>query len=342
MPPAVPQAKGGLTHYPAPPAEGAPPADPETVERILSDWFERPVVLLGSGRAGLSLYLRALGLGRYRDRIAVPPYLSACVTDVLNRHAFPVHGTGGEATLLYHQYGLPQVFRPEGPVLEDICHRFFETAATGARDWIGEAAVFSLPKFLGIAGMGGGLVVKNDRLARQIRTYRDEAEAELPGMRDWMRTVVSATYRDPSASPLAPLLEPAYALLTRYPRPDGADLAGFPEGPSGLAGIGERRSRVAGRLLSALPDGAMPGPVRAALEGGIPFAFPFFGSGDTDWLRDRDTALAEAGIHAGVYNVDVRMDMGRPDYRPCILVPCHQDVDEAGLDAIVGILGRQG
>lgn len=342
VPPAgseAPARSGVLTHYPAPPPETAAAADVGTVERTLADWFGRPVVLLGSGRAGIHLFMTAMGLGRYRDQVAVPPYLSTCVMDTLARHAFPVR-PGGEAglTLLYHQYGLPQRKRPDGPILEDICHRFFADARTGARDWTGEAAVFSLPKFFGIAGMGGGLVVPDAKTADRIRALRDAAEDELPGVRAWMRTVISATYRGPGASALAPLLESAYALLIRYPRPDGADLAGFPADRDGIAAIGEKRSRVVKRLAEILGPGTAPVGVTTALEGGLPFAFPFFGGGDPEWLANRSMALAEAGIHAGVYNLDVRMDMGRPQYRPCVLLPCHQNVGDGHIEAMARIL----
>lgn len=345
---ASPAEGGVLTHYPDPPPETAAAVGITTAESLLSDWFDRPVVLLGSGRAGIHLFMKVMGLSRYRDQVLVPPYLSTCVTDTLVRHAFPVpqstkstksaKSANPGLILLYHQYGLPQRKRLAGTVLEDICHRFFAGAGTGARDWMGEAAVFSLPKFFGIAGMGGGIAVQDRETARRIRELRDGAEEELPGIREWMRTVIAATYRNPAASPLAPLLESAYALLVRYPRPDEADLAGFPADRNGIAAIGKKRSMVVSRLIEALGRSAAPDEIIDGLGSGVPFAFPYFGTGDRAWLEARNSALSAAGIHAGVYNVDVRMTMENPEYRPCILLPCHQDVGERQIETMARIL----
>jgi hypothetical protein len=329
-----------LGHYPDPPAPDAPPVDPWACEALLADWFGCPVVLLGSGRAGLHLYLRAKGCNRYRDRVRVPPYMSLCVLDTLARGAAPSEdGDGHAVSLLYHQYGLSQSARPPAPVIEDICHQFFAEPGTGKRPWAGEAAVFSLPKFFSLAGMGGGIVTGDEDLAARIRALRDAAEAELPGARDWMRQVIGATYRDPAASPVAPLLEAAYALLTRYPRPDGADLAGFPATANTIAAVGAKRRRVVKRLIGALGPGAAPPDILGGLIHRLPFAFPYFGCGERERLEALDKDLAAAGIDAGVYNLDLARDMNGPRYRPCILLPCHQDVSDGQIETMARILG---
>ena len=41
---------------------------------------------------------------------------------------------------------------------------------------------------------------------------------------------------------------------------------------------------------------------------------------------------------AGIYHVDVSRDMADPDYRRCILLPCHQDVTDDHLDTMERIL----
>ena len=328
-----------LGHYPDPPAPEAPALDPDVCEYLLADWFGCPVVLLGSGRAGLHLYLRARGFDRYRDRVRVPPYMSLCVLDTLARSAAPSEDADGHSvTLLYHQYGLTQSARPPAPVIEDICHQFFTEPGSGKRSWAGEAAVFSLPKFFSLAGMAGGIVTEDEDLAARIRDLRDTAEAELPGARDWMRQVIAATYRDPAASPVAPLLEPAYALLIRYPRPDGAELAGFPATAKTIAAVGAKRRRVVKRLIRALGPGAAPPDILDGLINRLPFAFPYFGSGDRERLEALDSDLGAAGIRAGVYNLDQARDMNGPRYRPCILLPCHQDVSDGQIETMARIL----
>jgi hypothetical protein len=336
-------AAGPLTHYPEAPLETAVAVDTTQAEHLLSQWFEGSVVLLGSGRAGLCLVMKALQFSRYRSRIQVPCFLSTCILDALGRYAFPVNGSeAGDLRLLYHQYGLTQKLAKKSPipVLEDICHQFFASPNSGARRWAGEAAVFSLPKFFGIAGMGGGIVVLDAALADDIRALRDEAEQELPGARRWMREIISATYRNPSKSSLEPLLESAYALLLRYPRADAKDFAGFCESLDEIRHIGQKRSHIVEHLIDISGPKAVPSDILEIIRKTPPFAFPYFGLNGRDELEALDSALNEAGIHAGVYNIDIARDMEAPIYKPCLLLPCHQDVSENQLATMGRILGQ--
>lgn len=67
-----------------------------------------------------------------------------------------------------------------------------------------------------------------------------------------------------------------------------------------------------------------------------PFAFPYFGED----LEAKVRALCEAGISVNVYRVDINRDMMNPDYRRCILLPCHQDLNDGHLDIIERVLRR--
>src|SRR6266567_4107946 len=114
-------------------------------ESVLSDWFGADVILTSSGRAAIHMYLQALGLNRYRSRIVLPRLISVCVVDAVIRSGFPVDaacGIVGDASILYHQFGIPQCACPSGIVIEDICHALFASPSTGIRDWKGEVAVF--------------------------------------------------------------------------------------------------------------------------------------------------------------------------------------------------------
>lgn len=149
------------------------------VEGLLERWFDRPVVLTSSGRSALLLCLQELGLQRYVHRVAMPPLTGLCVYDAVCRAAFPVdpatdHGPV-DVTVLIHQYGFQLKDRPSGPVIDDICHAFFAGPATGARDWVGDMAVFSLPKFFRTYGMVGGIIVADSKLADALRQRRNAA-----------------------------------------------------------------------------------------------------------------------------------------------------------------------
>lgn len=267
-----------LNHFPH--WAGGPPVEPDVVERALEEWFGRHVILTSSGRAGIRLWMQAKGLHRHDNKMRVPPYMSSCVLDTIGLHAFPVQEPA-EVTLWYHQYGLEQcaesrVVVGRRAVLEDIAHGFFIRPT--------HDAVFSLPKFFGIADEAGGIVTEDDETARRIREMRDVGTPPVPAYR-------------PS-------------------------LAGFPV---------DRIDEVQGlRVIVCRKMNVMVG----SNISGEPFAFPYFG----DDLGAKNRALSEAGIDAGVYHVDINRDMTSPDYRRCILLPCHQNVTDEHLATMERIL----
>lgn len=329
-------------HQPAPQSDATRSTlDIADYEQLLSDWFGAEVVLLSSGRAGIALYFQALGLDRYRSSVELPRFISPCVMDTVVEYAYPTErGDGDAVTILYHQYGYPQVTRPQGRILEDICHRFYERPSSGRRRWVGQASVFSLPKFFGTAGMAGGIVTADAALANTMRELRRRCPAAPRETRQWMRAICQKVRSDPDVKDVRPYLRAAYALLWEYVQPDLDDLAGFPTTGEGIRAIGESRAERIDRLIEGLGANASPADFIDGARSWLPFAFAYFGSSDPGRLAKADQALREAGIRAGIYRVDVARNATAPDYRPCLLLPCHQDVPEARLDDMVRIVRR--
>jgi hypothetical protein len=312
-----------IGHSP-PPVGVLDPVDVARLEDVLSDWFGRHVVLLSSGRAGLQVLLATKGLGRYRDALRVPAYLSRCVINAVTHNALPVLEGKASGTLLYHQYGFEQTYVPaSGVVIEDLAHAFFARPDSGERRWVSDAAIFSLPKFFGTAGLGGGVIVEDAALAAEIRARVGAATRPEGDVRTWMRSVVAAA-RDclPGvACPEADWLDAVYELLYAFLAPEPSDLAGMPVTRAGIAAVGAERAERVAALRSALPRAGW----EAMGEPPVPYALPFFG--EREVLERTDAALEAEAIHAGVYHLDVRRDMSRPDFRPCVLLPCHQAVE---------------
>ncbi|MGH9762327.1 MAG: hypothetical protein ACREAC_16005, partial [Blastocatellia bacterium] len=161
--------------------------DPSACENLLAEWFGRPVILLASGRSGLHLFLRALGFNRYRHKLQVPLYLTRCVLNAVTASAFPVQAPGpADAVLFHHQYGASQRCSPKSAiVVEDIAHAFFAASDSGSRAWCGDAAIFTLPKFFGIAGLGGGLIIDRCETEERIRETVWNSPSDPPGIRAW-------------------------------------------------------------------------------------------------------------------------------------------------------------
>ena len=310
-------------------------------ESVLSDWFEAPVILTSSGRAAMRLYFFTKGLSRYRHRVALPRLISGCVMDVVIRHAFPVDPAAAnaadcDAAIVYHQYGLPQLSRPAGParlICEDICHAFFASAATGARTWRGEVAVFSLPKAFRTSAMCGGLVVPDRELAARLRDLRDAS----PRPRDTDRRREGEDFRR-AVRQGGPDLEMIYLQRLLNPHILDSELGGVPNSLEDIRTIGRRRRRTLQRLVARLPKSLWPEGWSDWLVDAMPFACPVFGPPEA--LAADDAALRGIGVKAGLYQIDIARNADAPVYRPSLLIPCHHDIPDDLTDEIGDILSR--
>lgn len=300
-------------------------------EKLLSDWFGAEVILTSSGRAAILLYLEALGFNRYLNRVAVPRLISFCVLDAIIRRGFPIDVEGdpaADATILYHQYGLPQTQSVSGLVIEDICHSFFSNATSGAREWRGEVGIFSLPKFFRLNGMSGGLVMVNGSRARQIRQMRDGAARD--GSMENYQQLKALRSGDRSA------VERLYLSRLLNPQIFDHETGGMPVSLGEIRGIGEKRQTILERLLGAIGDDSLPVGWSGLFRESLPFALPVFGN--IAWLQQLNGTLAEIGITAGIYKIDVARTMAKPEYRTGVLLPCHHEIPVSTLNNMTDIL----
>jgi hypothetical protein len=335
-----------LTHYPrlAHNHVEARPCDPALCEKVLSDWFGHPVILLSSGRAGINIALKALGMHRYRSRLRVPPFLSTCVLNAITPFAFPVDiGQNGDGMLWYHQYGFPQRNAPLHPnVIEDCAHSFFSTAITGERDWASDVAIFSLPKFFDIEGMAGGIIVRNPELEEELRSIVAEAPDDIPEVRMWMRRIISSAFNVEGSAVEKLFVGSAYELLPQFIRADPHDLAGFPASTGEIRAIGHKRRERMEFVVDFFGQKAFPESLLWNYGQIMPFAIPCFSISDEKMREKADHLLKDIGIHAGIYRVDVRRDCRNAEYRPCILLPCHQNIPLNRLEEACTIIASCG
>jgi len=314
---------------------------PELVEDLLSNWFDAPTLLFSSARAACHVFLAEMGFHPYRQTITVPKFLSRCILNALTLNAFPTHQAGGDALLYYHQYGYRLRSDAREPlVIEDACHAFFSRAESGARSWRGQVALISLPKFFSTHGPAGALIVFDLKLLDRIQARRDSSDQIDPALASWRREVIIDASVSGEGSPVHRLLESAYALLTEYPKVDPQTLSGFPGTLTALSAIGaarrERLELFAEELAEAFPH--------FMFEHGLddlPYALPFFGSGDRSVLENIDSALSHLGLHCGIYSLDVARSSYDPEYRHCVLMPCHQDLPLEQIREISSIIRKE-
>ncbi len=326
-----------FTHYPHTYSSNHNSIDLVDCENLLSKWFGAPVILLSSGRAGIQLALKAMGFHQYQSRLKVPKYLSTCVLNAITPFAFPVdYPSSGTGSLVYHQYGFSQLKIPTSAnIIEDCAHSFFSTSYTGVRDWVGDVAIFSLPKFFDIKGMGGGIIVLNESLEEKIRTFVKEAPIGDLKVRSWMREVITNSVNPKISSNHSLFLSSAYELLTQFVEPNAIDFSGFPTSIEGIQHIGSERSLRVNLILNFFGKKHFPKSLLETSNQIIPFALPCFFRTDKKLLERVNTILTEMGIYAGIYHIDVNRNSLKPNYKSCILLPCHQNIPLNTLEGAV-------
>jgi hypothetical protein len=134
----------------------------------------------------------------------------------------------------------------------------------------------------------------------------------------------------------------AYELLSEFIRPNSHDLAGFPTSVGEIRKIGKERRERMELVVDYFGRSAFPESLLWGYEQIVPFAMPCFSIADGKSREKADHLLAEIGVHAGIYQVDVKRDCLNPEYRPCILLPCHQNVPLDRLEKACAIIASCG
>lgn len=132
-------------------------------------------VVVSSGRAGLALTLKTMGLGR-GDFVQIFPYASHCVLDAVSRVATPIGGnvtigSNDNVHIHYHQWGYVQ----RRNVVEDDIEDAVDTLCVpGAAlfPFSGRFEIWSLPKILGTS-CGGVVWCKTEDDAAHLIALRD-------------------------------------------------------------------------------------------------------------------------------------------------------------------------
>jgi len=313
--------------------------DVSVCEKLLKEWFGCEVILMASGRSGIHVFLQTEGYHRYKHKFEVPLYLSRCVINALTSSVFPAEfPVIGDGILFYHQFGFPQRWKPNSTavVLEDIAHSFYANQYSGKRLWHGKVAAFSLPKFFAMNGLVGGLVVPDRTTADKIRVFIEKTSIDSEDTRKWTRDVLFDFYKSNDESNF--LIDSAFEILLKMLRPDPINICGFPESISEIMTIGENRKERCDFFRTFFKGRAFPKDFWETEENFLPFALPYFGSGILKNLKNINSALEERNVKAGIYHVDVNRNSRDTDFKPCVLLPSHQDISMEKYESICRIV----
>jgi len=332
----------------------------------------------GSGRAALFDLLGTLGLEPGAE-VLMPAYIAAGVIDPVRAQGlrprfYPTGadllldegavmdaaGRGARAVIVLHPMGRPQKIerlagfcRERGVALIEDCaqglfSRDLDGRPLGSR---GDAALFSLPKFLGT--VDGAVLVLRGRAAPQ-RPRRRHAAARAAGAWHRAHLLANRCLHEASQPALCDVLLGASGFFhERYYALAGADFRPAPPAASTLAaasrldveGLVRRRRANVERLYAGLKSPALRLVYPRDLPGWVPLAVPAFVLG-----RERASVQAEAR-RRGVLLASLSQ---RWDYIPAgeaaafaaerayldshVLIPINEHIDDARMERVVQTL----
>jgi dTDP-4-amino-4,6-dideoxygalactose transaminase len=315
----------------------------ERVQAVLSDFFQKPVLLLNSARTGIYLSIAAHGVTR-RDEVLVPPFLSECVLNTINRTGFPALQLSPRTKVLLavHQFGYPQKMdkivnfaRENGLLLiEDCAFSFLSSYRGRLAASYGDTAVFSFPKNLPTI-LGGCLVTEDKTVLDFARKYLKKQSGLLWSAYSTMALVPTMfTYATDSGSLndfARYLLEMCYSQFPNCPNPDPRVCRLFPGSLAEMYDAIERRKHNLEIVRRYFLGSGYPADLEENSDLAA-FVAPYFDAPQV--LENIVPALKKIGVETAIYHFDRNRNMLEPDYQKCVPLPVHQGVTPSRMGEI--------
>jgi hypothetical protein len=317
--------------------------DVERVQAVLSEFFEKPVLLLNSARTGIYLAIAAHGVTR-QDEVLVPPFLSECVLNTINRTGLPALQLSPRTKVLLavHQFGYPQKmdriinFARENRLLliENCAFSFLSSYRGRPAGSYGDTAVFSFPKNFPTI-LGGCLVTEDTIVLDFAREYLKKQSGLIWAACSAMALLPTMfTYATDSGSLnhfARHLLEMCYSQFTNFPNPNPRVCRLFPASVAEMYDAIQRRKGNVEIVHRYFLGKGYP----ADLEGDsdvAAFVAPYFDAPEV--LQKIVPALKKIGVETAIYHFDRKRNMLEPDYQECVPLPVHQGVTPSRMEEI--------
>lgn len=318
-------------------------SDVKRAEAVLSEFFEKPVLLLNSARTGIYLAITAHGMTR-QDEVLVPPFLGECVLDTINRTSFPAlqFSARTRALLAVHQFGYPQkmekivTFAREHQLLlvEDCAFSFLSSYCGWPAASYGDIAVFSFPKSFPTI-LGGCMVTEDTMVLDFARDYLKKqsglAWRAFSSMALLPTIFTYATGSGPLNDFARHALESCYSQFTNFPNPNPRVCRLFPSSVEEMREAFERRKRNLEIVHRYFLGNGYPPDLEQDCDV-APFVAPYFNVPEV--LNKIGIALKQIGVETWTYHFDRKRNMLQPDYQKCVPLPVHQSITTSRMEEI--------
>lgn len=305
--------------------------------------LEKNIIYTFSGKSALTMLLRYYrSTGQLRDRteqVLVPEWLGTPVYSIMQKYSFPstVFHTKIRGVMAYHQWGFPQDmetlmnFCAEHKLflIEDCAHSF-ESYYKGRRlGTFGDTAFFSLSKFFPSV-VGGAVYATRDTIKEFLRSVQNKDNRELS------QKIFAHCFTMDNH----PTEENHIDLIRNYQVYD--KVLHCPDYSLAVAqreiahNTLERRKKNYEQFKNAFAS--MPYFSTLIEDDVLPWAVPLFF--DEATCTKVANIVRENGINTDVYHFDVNRNMLNPHFVACVLMPCHQGLDEEYIEKSITLIKK--
>ena len=314
-----------------------------SVEKYLSDFWERPAVLQSSARVGIYQALKFFGLTR-QDQVLVPDFLCQAVLNIINVSGFPVKVPDAKtkAVLVFHQWGYPQKMaevmaeakKRNLIVIEDCAHSFDSTYQGKNIGTFGDLAVFSFAKCFTTYN-GGALISANQKLVDYIRGE----QATRRGWKDnlFQRFAFLVAKKSFTKGQWRFWLDGIYLKSIFFPNLGRSALKLLPPNEDSLRQELVKRKNNYRFLKNTIKADYLLAEQDPNIDVN-PLCMPIFLP--VDRMAAAQKALVEIGIQAEILHFDLNRNVFQPNYQKCFVVPCHQQMNEGQLSQIAQLINQ--
>lgn len=305
--------------------------------------LEDNIIYTFSGKSAISIllrYFRNTGkLQNKTDQVLVPHWMGNWVYMTMHKLCFPstVYNPKVKGVFAYHQWGFPQdmekilAFCAENNLfcIEDCAHAFKSYYKGKRVGTYGNAAVFSLAKFFP-CGVSGAIYTEDPKIKDFAKDVLKEHNPSLARKAFRHRIVTDSAPSQANQIELGRY----YAIYDKMLKCSNYSLAVVRQ--QLMEGALQKRQD---NYKLFLDEFAKYDSVETlANDNNAPWVFPLFLN---EKLRSKiNAALTINNIESGIYHFDINRNMLNPNFKKCIVLPCHQGISENAISHIIKIVKK--
>ena len=315
----------------------------ENVEKYLNEFFNSATIVQSSARVGIYQALKFFKVSR-QDTVLVPDFLCRAILTIINVAGFPVK-TADEKTkavLVFHQWGYPQKMdevmaeakKRNLVIIEDCAHSFGSRYKGKLIGTFGDAAVFSFAKCF--PTHNGGVLVSGNK---QMLEFARSQILVSRGLRDTLfQLVVFKVLKWCFTKGRWPFwLDALYFTSILFPRIGSSALKFLPPDMGSFKKELEKRKSNYRFLVRKIKTGYLLADHDPTIDV-YPLYVPVFLPEDK--LQGVQDELLKVGVQAEILHFDLKRNVFDPQYRTCLALPCHQQIEEEKRARLCDIINK--